>query len=102
MSAHVSVKAYYPLSELNVWTDTGVDVEENTILKIAASGKIFWGGVSSSNVNDPDGFYWPDGSPYMYYQSILTTAPVAALIGRIGTNGPIFFVGTDYEDIPPM
>ncbi len=89
------------------WTSTGINVESGQTINITASGKGVWKNISKSNPNavpnayeecSPDGTlpnsgdYWSNISQYQTRE-----ANKGALIGRIGTNGKPFKVGSQFS-----
>lgn len=82
------------------WLATGVDVEPGDALRISATGLI---SISSSVFPDP--VTGPDGedslpTPEVYepdnaYTYPLPTARYGALVGRIGSEGEVFFIGAE-------
>lgn len=68
--------------------DTGLNVASGTTVQITASGTAWWGHFDSGYA-----YVNPDGSSVYQGDTVLTSAPVGALICRVGT-GPWRFVGS--------
>ena len=98
--------AYPPSTSLtynprNDFLDTGIDLIANTSrLTISATGTINIGWPAYPNSNGPNGkpevgfdasYLSPDGTPFQ--------SPHAALIGKIGINGPYFIIGSSYNQV---
>ena len=81
----VSVSAQQP------WVDTGMDLNAGDTLTISANGA--W---SNADKGTPAG---PDGFPIPASDGPLSTANLAALIGKVGNA--IFFVGSAYKQDQP-
>jgi hypothetical protein len=85
----------------NDFLDTGIDLIGNSSrLTISATGTINVGWPAYPNSNGPNGksevgynasYLSPDGTPFQ--------SPHAALIGKIGINGPYFIIGSSYNQI---
>lgn len=74
-----------PVPANQLWTDSGIDLRPGQQLRLTASGEIYSApGVS----NDPDGAPGHDGA-----LSLLPSTGHAALIAKIGDEGPPFPVG---------
>ena len=73
------------------WTDTGIDVAAGDRVMFQSSGEVTFG-RSPGQTASPDG----NGS---YHSASYPdpTAPVGALIGRVGTNGKPFGIGTQSQ-----
>ncbi len=70
------------------WTDTGIDVRPGQAIYFTASGETRWG------QNRRDGAAGENNSPVNNGRP-LPDRPAAALIGRIGNDRDIFFIGDD-------
>lgn len=84
---NVSVSA--ELTWPDVWTNTNVNLVSGAELSISASGQI--GYDSSSDTCGPDGLSSSKGSPPLPNEN------GASLIGKIGSNGNPFYVGSSYS-----
>jgi hypothetical protein len=84
----------FGLSNNAVWMDTGIDADKEMPLTIQASGQIDLWPQGGNYRSGPDGNFRNTGNgPGLQ-------AP-GALIGRIGTNGSPFLVGSKYQGKPP-
>jgi hypothetical protein len=93
---------YYPGSDYGVgnnsrwvtvradqrWIDTGLNVRAGDSFRFEADGVVLWG------PGRQDGPAGESGSPYNANRP-LPNRPAAALVGRIGNSGDVFFVGSD-------
>jgi hypothetical protein len=70
------------------WTDTGVNVRPGQTVYFDASGRVSWG---PGRTDGPGG---ESGSPRNPARPI-PNRPGAALIGRVGENDDIFFIGSE-------
>ena len=84
--------------------DTGVDLAAGEMLTVTASGLATYGGdccdCGSMPETDPDGMRYNNGvpcAPKNDPNATLPTAPIGALIGKIGA-GAWFFVGSSYSN----
>lgn len=72
-------------------TDTGIDLESGASYSITANGS--WSAIGGGQWG-PDG-NGVDSAQYTQYNWILPGAPIGALVGRIGTSGVWFLVGSN-------
>jgi len=72
------------------WTDSGIEVRAGQELGIVAEGRVEAGPALSCG---PHGF--ADRPEWKRY-SVVAEAPHIGLIGRIGPNGPPFYVGEKF------
>ena len=77
------------VSSRDGWQDSGVVVNMGDMLTITANGIVTWGGSPASG---PDGVVHP-------YARVDDRFLHEALLGRIGDNGAIFFVGSNFNGI---
>ena len=70
------------------WTDTGIDVRAGQEIYFTATGEVRWG------PNRRDGAAGERNSPRNPMRP-LADRPAAALIGRIGNQEDVFFIGAD-------
>ena len=78
----------------NNFLDTGIDlVGDSSRLTISATGTINIGWPAYPNSNGPN------GKSEVGYNDGVTGLPHAALIGKIGINGPYFLIGSSYNEI---
>jgi hypothetical protein len=68
------------------WTDTGIDVRAGQTVYFSASGKVRWG---PNRKHGPAG----EGGRHTNPNRPIPDRPAAALIGRVGEKGGVFFVG---------
>jgi len=81
----------------NVWVDTGVTIATGTGVTITASGTVQWAGAGSTVT--PNGV--AAGVCYNFTSCSPATALChMALIGRIGSSGTPFLVGSSYSGSP--
>jgi hypothetical protein len=74
------------------WTDTGIDVNQGDRVVFQASGQITWDRNAGQTAT-------PDGSGTQQRTGLpLATAPVGALIGRVGNSAP-FGIGTQTQPL---
>jgi hypothetical protein len=83
----VAATAQGPQKLLN----TGVRLKAGQKIKIKASGS-----VMLRNYGQPSN---PDGLPQNSY-GLWNNVPQGALFGRLGADGPIFKIGSDYDEAP--
>jgi hypothetical protein len=85
----------YSLQDMSQWLDTGIAVDVDTPLTIAASGQVnLREGVGAQFMTGPAGNRaFARGRGDMPY-------PPGALLGRIGDNGAIFVIGERFENSP--
>jgi len=76
------------------WTDTGIDVAAGDRVVFQASGEVTFG-RSAGQTATPDGNGSVRSAAYPD-----PNAPVGALIGRIGTNGKAFGIGSQSQPLP--
>ena len=77
------------------WVDTGVDVSKGQVLKITALGEV-WALCGNNTYRST-----PDGGSASFSHLCTMRLPSAApmsLIGKIGSGGASFFVGSNYEE----
>jgi hypothetical protein len=76
------------------WTDTGIDVNAGDKVAFQPSGEILFG-------RSPGQVATPDGNPeYRSANYPEPSVPVGALIGRVGTKGKPFGIGTQTQPLP--
>jgi len=74
------------------WTDTGIDVNKGDRVTFQASGQITWDQAAGQTAS-------PDGSGTQQRTGLpFPSAPVGALIGRIGNSAP-FGIGTQTQPL---
>lgn len=82
-------------AKINKWQSSGVLVKKGGTYKITATGQWHLGGLCNSTGPDGEGLYtlacWDLGGQTVAGYSH------SALIGKIGTRNPAFFVGTEYR-----
>jgi hypothetical protein len=89
-SPYTTIVVYDPKND---FLDTSIDVTANvTVLNITASGLINIGWPTYPNDNDPNG---KSEAPLDAY----TGLTIAALIGRIGVDGPFFKIGSAFSSV---
>ena len=74
-----------------LWFDSGVDLARGRAIRIRASGS--WSNSGPPGVG-PGGF-----AGYLYPGTILASAPLASLVGRVGESA--FAVGSSFEGASP-
>jgi hypothetical protein len=71
------------------WVDTGIDVRSGQNILFSASGSIFIDRTIQVYQNGDDlNMKWDKKKP-------LPNMPTGAIIGKIGVNGPLFYIGDD-------
>ncbi len=76
------------------WTDTGIDVNAGDKVMFQASGQITIGRSAGQNAS-PDG-----NASFRNPKYPEPNSPGGALIGRVGTNGRAFGIGTQTQPLP--
>jgi hypothetical protein len=72
------------------WTDSGIDVTRGDSLRFDAQGQVTFGG---------DALAGPAGGPLKGQHYPVQSAGVAALIGKVGSNGSPFLIGDNRNAI---
>ncbi len=76
------------------WTDTGIDVAAGDRVMFQASGEVTFGRSAGQTAS-------PDGNGSFHSAAYPEpTAPVGALIGRVGNNGKPFGIGSQSQPLP--
>ncbi|HNX50093.1 MAG TPA: hypothetical protein PKL08_08020 [Thermoanaerobaculaceae bacterium] len=73
------------------WTDTGLDIEANSVITVKASGQVF---ANPTDSGGPDGI---NSRPEWNDYRVTPKAAYAALIGKVGRNGLPFVVGQEHS-----
>lgn|GEM_PF-6080457 len=73
-----------------LWTNTGVSLTIGDAYSVTASGTICHTDPCTENIG-------PDGTGPVCNYCYLSSAPKAALIGRVGTGGASFLVGSNFS-----
>jgi hypothetical protein len=77
------------------WLDTGYEVRQDSRLRVVASGSVnLWPQNVGGNFNcGPRGYHGGQMAPGLQY-------PPGTLLGRVGSDGPMFVIGEQYEGSP--
>ncbi|HEY9783892.1 MAG TPA: hypothetical protein V6D17_00730 [Candidatus Obscuribacterales bacterium] len=75
------------------WKETNIVVEQGNRLTFDFFARGTWRAMQGDALLDADG--------YSYYKSITNGLPLGCLIGRVGQNGNLFFVGKDQWNLTP-